>query len=299
MTTLPKPRSALNFSVLVLALALMVVVVLFMTMPLPDNVNVGEDWTVFRGAALRLAHGNPHIYGVDYHPEFVDKVLYFNAPWLAAALIPVAILPERLGWALLCTASLSLTIVLLNRWSKTRPGMLKVLMALISPPLIQIVIHGQVDALIVAGVLLPAEWWPLVVTAKPQAAFALAFGVPRAKWLRAAIILGVALVLSLLLLGLWPRALQDSVANEGGYLTQRVGSIRWLLQLGIGGALAVWGLTKKDERLLISASPLLSPFAFVHSFYGLWVALVATLDVRIVTAAWVLFWAWVIVPIIL
>ncbi len=296
MTAPSRSRLTLHLPTLTLVLALVVVVLLFLTMPLPHNVAVGEDWTVFRSAALRLAHGNPHLYGVGYLPNAQTSVQYFNAPWLAAALIPLAILPERLGWALICTATLGLTIALLDRWNKTKPGRLAVLLALVSPPVVQIVIHGQVDALVVAAVFLPAEWWPLVVTAKPQAAFALVLGVPRAKWRRAALILGAALALSLALLGLWPRALHDAVTTDGVYLTRRTGSLMWLGQLVVGTALAIRGAITKDERLLISASPLLSPFAFVHSFFGLWIAALTVLDRRSALAAWVVFWAWIVLP---
>ena len=134
MTVASVAPSISKFSLAVLALALITLVVLFVIAPLPANVYVGEDWAVFRGAALRVAHGNTHIYGVDYPPEHPWNFFFYNAPWLAVAVTPVAVLPERLGWALICTASLAATIALLWRWTKPNPGLLRTLLALISPP---------------------------------------------------------------------------------------------------------------------------------------------------------------------
>jgi hypothetical protein len=281
---------------LVLALALVTLVVMFVIAPLPANVYVGEDWAVFRSAALRVAHGNPHIYGVDFHPEHPWNYFFYNAPWLAVALTPVAVLPERVGWALLSTATLAGTIALVWRWAKPKPGLLKTLLALISPPVILIIVHGQIDALIVAAVWLPPEWWPLVLTAKPQTAIALILGVPRDRWLRAAVILGTAVVLSLLLFGFWPRPLAHSVTDSSANITRGAQSVAWPLRLAIGAALAAWGARKRDERVLIAASPLLSSYVTVHSLYGAWIVLVSTLDRRYVALLWVLFWAWLLVP---
>ena len=73
--------------------------------------------------------------------------------------------------------------------------------------MIWIIVNGQIDALILAAVWLPPEWWPLVLTAKPQTALPLVLAVPRDRWLRAAVILGIAVALSLLVFGFWPRPL--------------------------------------------------------------------------------------------
>ena len=209
---------------------------------------------------------------------------------MAVALIPEALLPERLGWALLCTASLAATIALVWRWAKPNPGLLRVLLALISPPVIMIVINGQIDALIVSAVIRPAEWWPLVVTIKPQTALALALAVPRDRWVRAAVIL------SLLLFGFWPRPLLHSITAHSVHLTRGIQSVLWTLRLAIGAVLVAWGARQRDERVLIAASPLLSPIDYVHSLYGAWMVLVSTLDRRFAVLLWVLFWAWFLVP---
>jgi len=296
MTVASSPPAISKTSLAVLALALVALVALFVIAPLPANVFVGGDWAVFRGAARRVAHGNPHIYGVDFHPEHPWNFFFYNAPWLAVALIPEALLPERLGWALLCTASLAATIALVWRWAKPNPGLLRMLLALISPPVIMIVINGQIDALIVSAVWLPPEWWPLVLTAKPQTALPLALAVPRDRWLRAAVILGTAVILSLLLFGFWPRTLLHSIADNSTHLTRGTHSLLWLLRLAVGAVLIAWGARKRDERVLIAASPLLLTIMYVHSMVGAWIVLVSTLDRRYAVLLWVLFWAWVVLP---
>ncbi len=55
----------------------------------------GDDWVTFQGAAHHLLSGEP-VYG-----QLIGVSYYSNPPWLAAVLIPLAILPTRWGWAAL------------------------------------------------------------------------------------------------------------------------------------------------------------------------------------------------------
>jgi hypothetical protein len=224
----------------------------------------GDDWETFHGASWRVLHGES-LYGSK-----ITHAYYSNPPWLAVLLIPLAILPEKLGWAMVCAATLILSLVLLRHW-ETRPGRIKPVLILMSPPMMYTLLHGEIDVLIISGVLLPIQWWPLVALTKPQVAIGLAAGVPPKYWLRAAMIIGVALLISLLWFGFWPREL---LAQD----TPFVGAAHnfweglWPNQVPLGVLLVVMGISRKDERLLVAGSPFLSPYAALSSFIGPWIA---------------------------
>jgi hypothetical protein len=83
-------------------------------------------------------------------------------------------------------------------------GMTGTILVILSPSAIYALLHGQIDALILAAILLPQEWWPLAGLTKPQVAFGLIFGILRAKWVRALLLTGLLLVVTLIWFGNWP-----------------------------------------------------------------------------------------------
>ena len=155
--------------------------------------------------------------------------------------------------------------------------------------MIQVIVHGQLDALIVASVLLPAQWWPLVISVKPQAAAGLLLAVPRSCWLRASLIMGTVLGISLLVFGLWPQTMYQSLPDVGH--GSNLWAHTWPLSGIAGVALAAAGAYRKDERILVASSPLLFPYAAYHTLYGPWVALMTSLKRWQALAAWLVCWA--------
>src|SRR5690606_16539584 len=121
----------------------------------------GDDWETFQGAAQRLLDGES-LYGTR-----ITHAYYSNPPWLATLLIPLGLLPFKLGWAILCAASLGAALLLLRRW-QPQAGLVKPLLILLSPPMVYILMHGQIDALVISGVWLPTQYWAIVALTKPQ-----------------------------------------------------------------------------------------------------------------------------------
>jgi hypothetical protein len=147
----------------------------------------GDDWENFVGAARRILAGDP-LYG-----QIIVHDYYVYPPWVAVLLLPLAVLPQRVGSAVLSTLTLFVSLLLLRRWLP-RPGLVKPFLMLLSPPIFYIIIHGQIDALILLGIFLPVEWWWLVAISKPQITLGLAAGVPPKRWIRAGLITTVVLV---------------------------------------------------------------------------------------------------------
>jgi hypothetical protein len=219
---------------------------------------------------------------------------YSNPAWLAVALIPLAILPEHIGWALLCALTLGAAILVLRHWSSdSAPGLVKPVLVLTSPAMFYTLMHGEIDVLIIAGVLLPAEWWLLTALTKPQVALALALGIPLRKWVRAGLILLVVLVISLVFAGWWPpRLLHQPTPFRNA--THNLWFGLWPFQVPAGVALAVKGLQHKDDRFLIAASPFLSPYAATSSLIGPWIAVFTFLTTWQAAFVWASRWGAVV-----
>jgi hypothetical protein len=141
-------------------------------------------------------------------------------------------------------------------------------LALLSPPILYTLLHGEIDGLILGGVLLPPEWWILIGLTKPQVAVGLVFGVPRGRLVRAIVIAGLALVTSLVWFGLWPlRWLEQANPLHQGW---NLWAGLWPMQVPAGVLLILLGISRKDERWLVAASPFLSPYAATSSLLGPW-----------------------------
>ena len=230
----------------------------FALIPMPG----GDDWETFYGAAKRILSSEP-LYGAP-----VTHAYYSNPPWLALAFAPISLLPFRWGLGLLAAGTLFTSLLLIRRYA---PGGIKLALFLLSPPSIYILIHGQIDILMLAGVLLAREWWPLLALTKPQVALGLLAGVPRAKWTRAGVIVGSAILGTMLLFGPWPLELLSQPTPfrwEGHNLWLGL----WPFQAPLGVALLLLGIERKDERFLFSASPFFLPYAAVSSLIGPWLA---------------------------
>ncbi len=242
-----------------------------------------DDWYTFHGAARRAVDPGTALYGT---PTFRDYY-YYNPPWLALLLVLTAPFPAQVGWAVISLGTLTIALLLLHRWDPV-PGLIKPILVMLSPPMLYILLHGQIDVLIIGAVLLPAEWWALAALTKPQAALGLAVLIPPRLWLRAAVITGAVVTLSLLLYGFWPTRMLDQprpFVDQGHNLWLNL----WPNQIPAGIMLVALGYTRRDERLVIAGSPLLSPYAPMSSMIGPWIAALTFLNdwqATLVYASW-------------
>ena len=261
----------------------LLVVIAFWLGPWPG----GDDWETFYYVSHRLIERSAPLYG-----ERITHAYYSNPPWLAAGIIPLALLPFKWSWAIICTITIALSFLLLRRWEK-RPSLLKILLVVLSPGMIYTILHGQIDILVISGVFLPASFWPLVAVTKPQGAIGLLFGVPRESWLRALLITIGVLAASFVLFGFWPAEL---LAQPAPFVmaTHNLWYGLWPFQVPAGVMLITLGISRRDERLLIAGSPLVSPYAATSSLLGPWIAAITFLkdwQALLVFASW---WAAVI-----
>jgi hypothetical protein len=245
-----------------------------------SSIPEADDWIIFYETGQRIWAGAP-LYGT---PAYFNYYTY--APWLAVVISPLSLMPIRWGWAALCCVSLCITLILARRW---QTGLVKSTLVLISPPMAYIILHGQVDALLLAGLLLPREWWLLVGLTKPQVTLGLIFGVGRQRIFRAAALAGLIFLISIVWLGNWPLQLLRQPAAFM-YATHNLWLGLWPFQVPAGAALILLGIKRRDERLLVAASPFLAPYAAMSSLIGPWLALASFLKDWEAALVWLAWW---------
>jgi hypothetical protein len=261
---------------LLLAVIGVALVAAFALSPIPDP----DDWITFFDTGQRVLHGAP-LYG-----QATRYSVFSNPPWLAVLLAPLSLLPMRWGWAALSALSLALALAIARRW---RTGPVRLALVLLSPAMLYIVMHGQVDALVLGGVLLPSEWRLLVGLTKPQVSLGLIFGVGRSRILRAAALSGVVYLLSFAVFGNWPVQLLRQPAPFV-YATHNLWLGLWPFQVPAGVALIALGLRRRDERLLVAASPFFTPYAATSSLIGPWLAFASILNDWEAGLVWMAWW---------
>lgn len=215
----------------------------------------GNDWrNYFRPAANLLLAGRS--------PYTVEG--FASPPWILIPLIPIAVLPENVGFAVLTVLSFS-TFAYAARRMGASP--LAMLFFLTCSPLWLELLCGQIDWIISLGLFLPAPVGLFFVLAKPQAGIGIAL-----FWLYEAyqkdgikqvfktfLPVSIAFLISFVLYGLWPLAGVRIVDNFWNYST-------WPQSIIIGLVLLVSSFQKRSINLAVLTSPFLSPYTAIQSW---------------------------------
>ena len=262
---------------LLAALAVLVITVLFVLFPMPG----GDDWDFHRSAVQRMLSGES-LYNAKLG-QIQAKNHY--PPWVATALLPLAVLPFNVGRGLLSGLSFVVLIMVARRY---KLSIMKQALVLLSPPMLYTLLHGQIDVLVLGILLLPEPWRLVLSITKPQVSIAFLFGIQRKNWLRAIIIAAAVMGISFLIFGLWPlEYARQSVDIIGNGLNIWGGL--WPYQVPLGLVLLLRAIERRDERYLMASSPFFLPYAATSSLIGPWVALCGFLkdwQALIVLLAW-------------
>jgi uncharacterized membrane protein len=262
---------ALAYGVLIVAVMLLGIVLLLQFAPQ----NVGYDYEIFHDVGLKLLNGRP-IYdqGVQSDGRYY-RLIYL--PHVAILMAPLSLLPKRLAWAIICVLSVSVMFLIGRRW---RLSPLQLVLAVTGLPALHSFYLGNLDALVTGTLLLPVEWQIVGVLTKPQVAIGLA---PRALTRRMAWLL-IAAIAAL--------AIAYGFSDSFLYLpqAQALDVNLWHAvnpwQMVVGLAVFGLGMWRKDERLLLGCSPLLSPYALLAGMVPLWMAICATANRWVSLALW-------------
>lgn len=209
----------------------------------------GMDWVnTYRPATLNiLAFRSPY-----------TTQLFHSPPWTVLPLIPLALLPERVGYGLnFCLGTLATGYVAFRLGAKP----LTIIAIILSYPVVFSNIYGNVDWLVYLGLLLPPRWGLFFVLTKPQAGIGLVVfwliegyregGIKKVLGHFAPVTL--VLLLSFIIWGLWPTAGFTEIGKA-------FNASLWPQSLPIGIALLIYAIRTHRPGLALAASPFLAPY---------------------------------------
>ncbi len=219
------------------------------------------DWhRVYRPVTLAALSG--------YSPYASD--LFTNAPWLLIPLIPLALLPEALGRGILAVACLVSVGYVAWKFGARPLGIIAILL---SPPVIQLVMDGNIDWMVLWGFILPPQIGLFFIFIKPQVGIGVVV-----YWLiegfrkggikevvRISSPLAITLIFSFLLYSFWPLEF-NKVLDWGGNASL------WPVSLPIGLVLLYRAIKKRQINYAVAASPCLTPYLLLHSYVGLFIS---------------------------
>jgi hypothetical protein len=171
-------------------------------------------------------------------------------------------------------------VALIYRTRKYSSSVVPALLAIISLPTIWVIVMGNLDGLVLLGLIL-LPWGAPLALMKPQvAAFAL---LARKNTIIAGIIWGI---ISLLIWGLWP--LNFLMVFNTGWKLEWVQDIS-LFPWGLILALPLLWLSRGDEDLLMAAGSLATPHLFPYHFILLMPSL-GRMKRPWLIATWIISW---------
>ena len=261
-----------NLAAVLLIALVLVILVAAMAYLLPP----GVDWQYgFRPAVYAILSGHsPYNLKGFVDPDW-ESVGFYNAPWALLPLIPLALLPVKVGYALLIMVSLTSF-----GWVAYRLGAKPVTIGLllVSPPVVHGVLVGNLDWLAALGCALPPQIGLVWIIVKPHMGVAIAVfwlveawrqggwrGVLHTFWPATLVLL-----ISLLIFGLWPLRFERMYSEVWN-------ASLWPLSIPVGLALLAAAIHKRRIEYAMAGSPCLSPYLNMHSWVGALLALSGSL----------------------
>jgi hypothetical protein len=215
---------------------------------------------------------------------------FVNPPWTAILLAPFGLLSLELSTLIqLCLYFAILTGVIFKFGGSTRI----VLLALTSFFALDAALELNIDWLVCLGLLVPPMLSGPFLLVKPQNAFGYWLSFKWRDFIRAAIVVNITLVISLVLWGAWPlqwwEAIQHNTLGRF-YNLAPMGLLPVPVSITIGLALGVYAFRRRDPVLSILAGlffvPYITLYALLPSF-----ALFAVRFPRIALLISVVIWA--------
>jgi len=246
------------------------------------NLPGGDDWATFYGATQRVLH-NQQLYGTK-----INSFYLMYMPWDVLVVLPLGLLPFRVGWGVLSALSMVIIFLVMRRW-KTSP--FKLLLVLLSPPTFYILLHGTIDAFVLSFMFLPYEFWLLGALSKPQNTIALGLNVLRSNLVKTAIVTGGVILLTFIILGNWVPAYlsqhTDFWSNENNVM-----HLFFPYSIIVGLVMIYYGWKKNDVSFLVGASPMLSPYGATSSMLGPFMFLAVKLNDWQLLLVFLAYWGW-------
>lgn len=216
------------------------------------------DWMrTFRPAALKIIHGqSPY------------SILSFSYPvWMLFPLIPIAILPVKIGNGILFFVQV---LVLIFIAIKMGASPFSLAAFFLSFPILFMLLFGQIDWLVLTGLIFPPWAGLFFLLAKPQLGLIPALFLIIEEWrkngfkktLLTVTPVCVAFMISFLVYGAWFLQL------DYGFLTAKYNFSLWPSSISFGLFFIIYSIRKRKIEAALLANPLLSPYVGPHSWSG-------------------------------
>jgi hypothetical protein len=214
-----------------------------------------RDWHVdFRPAALEmLALRTPY-----------SVPTFYNPPWALIPLLPLALLPAHLGYSILFVLGMFGFSYLAHRLGAK---LLILIFVILSYPLLFSLVHGQIEWLVLIGLILPPQIGLFFILIKPQIGAVIALFWLVEAWRNGGFILvfktflpvSIAFLLSFSIFGFW-------FFNVENVSSWQWNASLWPQSIPFGVAILYIAIRTRNIRLAMIASPLLSPYVGPHSW---------------------------------
>ena len=234
-----------------LAGLLLVAMALFLAPFLPSAI----DLAFFTQAALNMLAGlSPY-----------EVAGYYNPPWIAMLFIPLALLPVAIGRSVWLILSIFLLAYVVYRLEGKA---LSLALIVFSPPMLYALQFGNIEPLILLGLVLPRWLGILLLMGKPQIGLGIClYWLAVERKLTDFIPFGVAMALSFWAYGLWPlhqNPVQDGATWNISY---------WPFSLPLGAALLVYAIRRQRDNLALASGPAFAPYLGPTGFVPILLAL--------------------------
>jgi len=244
----------------------------------PGIFTIGVDWKgAYRPAALALLHGeNP----------YVDNG-FLNPPWALLPLIPVALLPQNLGAAVMFTLGFFAYGYIAYRMGLTWWA---ILLFLFNSMTIACLTTGSIDWLVMLGLFLPPQIGLFFLVLKPQLTvgvllFLLVEAWRKGGWrkvLRDFAPVTLVMLLSFTPWGFWPLEVYadttENISNASLFPMLIPVGLIWLFQ----------ALRTRDIKPAIMSSVFLTPYITYHGYAVAFLGLDSLLVVIATLSVWVM-----------
>lgn len=222
------------------------------------------DWQgAFYLAAQEVMHGrSPY-----------NVINFLNVPWTLIPLLPLALLPVRIGSAAIFVLSLGIYVYVAYQLGARGVW---IIVFLLAPPIIHSLFLGNIDALSLLGFVLPPQIGLFFVLMKPQIGLVMALFWLGEAWrqgrvrevIRVFAPVGIAVLISVLIFGNW---MTPERLNLQVYSTWNASWWPWGIPVGL--VLSALCLRDRRKDYAMAASPFLAPYVTHSSWMGVVAAL--------------------------
>ncbi len=264
-THMEKKLTRNEIIVLVVAALVLITAVVLLAPLLTFSDDAAVDWlNAQRPATLAVLHGQSP-YSINEINE--TNAYFFNPPWTVVPLLPIAILPPEISYAVFILAAVASYLYAAYKMGMSR---WMIVLFILSPPVLMGLANANIDWLVVLGFVLPRQIGLFFISMKPQ--MSLMVGV---YWLYIAYTDGgpkevlrvfgpfiAVTLLSFLIFGPWPLfSLEVRTADAAN-------ASLWPVSIPFGLVALAAAIKERKQEWAMVSSVLLTPYLVFHSYVG-------------------------------